>query len=116
MLFRGVDGSGDWIFGQGKQSYFTENAAIRADISTSIKTFFQECFYDPNFGVPWFSILGQKNKDLFIMTIKNKILEVDGVTRVVDLTYDLNADREARVTYSVNTIYTVQLIGEVLLQ
>jgi len=116
MSFRGIDGQNDWFFGQGIQSYFTGNDEIEADIKTTLQTFLQECFFDPNFGVPWFGILGQKNSALLIVTLRNIISQVSGVTGITNVEYNLTAERVAQVKYNVNTRYTTQLVGEVLLQ
>jgi len=113
MIFRGVDNANDWLFGQGIQSYFTNNDAIAADIKTTLQQFYQECFYDPNSGVPWFSILGQKSADLLILTLQNAILNVDGVTRVIALSYQLDENRAASVSYVVSTVYSSNLSGEI---
>ena len=116
MIFRGVTDSNDWLFGQGIQSYFTKETAINANIKTALQTFYQECFFDPAFGVPWFAILGQKNISLFQVTIQDAILACEGVTKVNLVSFYLDENRVARVKYSVNTIYTIQLEGEVALQ
>lgn len=114
-MFRGIDGQNDWYFGNGKQSYFYEQASIEADIKTTLQTFYQECFYDPTVGIPWFNILGQKNSNLLILTLKNAISNVSGVTKVYDVRYYLDQNRNAFVSYLVNTIYTVQVAGTVAL-
>lgn len=61
---------------------------VMRNISCVLKTFEGECFTDYDAGVPWFdNILG--NSVLFTdeisQEIKDKILEVDGVEKVVDI-------------------------------
>lgn len=116
MSFRGIDGANDWFFGQGVQSYFTKNDEIAANIKTTLQTFLQECFFDPNFGVPWFGVLGQKNPQLLLVALRTAIAGVTGVTGINDVEYNLTAERVAQVRYNINTIYTTQLIGQVNLQ
>lgn len=115
MKFRAIDGNNDWVFGSGLQSYFTDQAALSADIKTRLQAFYQECFYDPTFGVPWFSILGQKNYDVVALTLSNEIAKVDGVIKVIDVSFSLDDQRNAKVNYTVNTIYSQQSSGEVTL-
>lgn len=115
MKFRAIDGNNDWVFGSGLQSYFTDQSALSADIKTRIQTFYQECFYDPTFGVPWFSILGQKNYEVLSLTLSNEISKVDGVIKVLDVSLSLDNARNAKVNYLVNTIYSKQMSGEVTL-
>jgi hypothetical protein len=116
MLFRGVDDKNDWLFGQGKQSYFRDNDAVKADIQTALQTFYQESFHSPNEGVPWFSILGQKDKELLNLNVKAAIIQVEGVTNCQNISITLDQNRNCVVKYWVTTIYTTQLTGEVTLQ
>jgi hypothetical protein len=115
MIFRAIDTNNDWIFGQGLQSYFTENYAIMADIKTTLQSFYQECFFDLDFGVPWFNLLGQKNSALLLLTIKNQILNVAGVTQVFDVSITVNDNRNATIVYLVSTTYSTQVSGEITL-
>jgi len=115
MRFRGITEENDWLFGNGKQSYLVNEGAIEADIKTTLQTFFQECFYDPTVGIPWFNILGQKDQNLLVLTLKNALDQVDGVTKVFDVRYYIDENRNANVSYLVNTIYTIQTAGTVQL-
>jgi hypothetical protein len=115
MMFRGVDSKNDWLFGQGIQSYVRDNDAVKADIQTALQTFYQESFYEPSKGVPWFGILGQKNVDLLVLNIKKAIIKIEGVTDCYDVSVQLTADRNCVVRYVVTTIYTTQISGEVTL-
>lgn len=116
FLFRGVDDDNDWLLGQGKQSYFRDDRAVEADIKTALQTFFQESFYAPDQGVPWFAILGQKDVDLLNLNVRSAIIKVEGVTNVQDVSLSLDQNRNCVVKYLVTTIYTTQLTGEVTLQ
>lgn len=115
ILFRGVDENNDWMFGSGLQSYYKNNDAIMANIKTDLQLFYQECYFAPQDGVPWFAILGQKNKTLFEITLQNAILKVEGVTRCNYVNLVLDQSRKASIIYSVDTIYTTQLASEVSL-
>lgn len=115
MLFRNIDNNGDWCFGKGKQDYLIENLAIMKNIETTLKTFLTECFFDPEIGVPWFTILGQKNTDLVILTLKNKILNCYGVLKITDILFDLSQDRKATISYNVDTIYSQNIGGSMTL-
>lgn len=113
MRFRAVSAENDWIFGQGRQSYFVDQYAVMADIKTYLQSFFQECFFNIDFGVPWFNLLGQKDASLLLLTLKSEIGKVSGVTQVFDVSIVVNQNRTATVKYLVATIYSTQLSGEV---
>jgi hypothetical protein len=116
MLFRSIDDQNDWMFGKGKQSYFRDDRAVEADIKTALQTFYQESFYDPDAGVPWFSLLGQKDVELLNLNVKAAIINIEGVTNVQNISISLDQNRNCVVKYLVTTIYTTQLSGEVTLQ
>jgi hypothetical protein len=111
MIFRDVDKNGDWVFGSGRQAYQIENAAIGLDITTKLKTFLTECFFDATVGVPWFNLLGSKDKDFFILTLKKAIGSVAGVVSVNDLEYNFDTTRNLTVKYEISTIYTTSFTG-----
>jgi hypothetical protein len=118
--FRGITDTGDWQFGNGKNSYFTDvysktNNPIKADIETTLKTFLTECFFNQNVGVPWFQLLNGKDTNALILTIKKAIYNIDGVTQVLELQFDLDINRNATIQYVVDTLYTTQIMGTVTL-
>ena len=111
LRMRGSRLTDDWIFGKGKSDYLQDDAAIAYDIATQLRTFRGECFFDADVGVPWFSILGQKNQDLIMLEIKKVILGVDGVTDVTDVRFTLSDDRNFMVQWWVNTINSTGVNG-----
>lgn len=113
MIFRGLDKNDDWVFGCGRQAYAKENLAIGLDITTTLKTFLTECFFDQEKGVPWFNLLATKDKTTFLLTIKKAIAAVDGVVRVNDVAYNFDINRKLSITYSVDTIYSQTFTGTV---
>lgn len=115
MSFRAIDADNDWVFGSGVQSYATLNLAIKYDIQTKLQTFLTECFFDQEIGVPWFQLLGAKNADALILSIKTIIINVEGVTKIESLSFFLDENREAHIKYVIDTIYTTQFIGSVII-
>ena len=113
MIFRGEIGSSDWCFGKGKQCYLTGNDAIAKNIETRLKTVYSEWFADQTAGVPWFTILGQKNTGIVLVTLRTAILQSYGVIRITDLSYQVDSARAITVTYSVDTIFSQNLAGQV---
>lgn len=113
MKFRAIDDAGDWVLGSGIQAYATDNLAIKYDLETKLKTFLQECFFDLEIGVPWFQLLGAKDKPAIILTLQQIIGGVEGVTRITNVEFELKQDRTAKLSYNIDTIYTKQQTGTV---
>ena len=117
QTFRAIDADSDWLFGRGKSSYFRNNDAIQADIKTALQIFMGEVFWDTNFGVDWWNLIGGKNPAAqagIVLQCRTVILGVEGVTQIntVQPTYR-GADRSLSVSYSVNTIFSQNVSGEV---
>lgn len=109
MIFRSIDGQGDWQFGKGKESYQYGQGAISLNVKTRLLSFLNDCFFDMNAGIDWFTYFGLPNKnDEIILRSRAVILQSYGVVSVNSIL--LNQDRNLRnaiLTYSINTIYTV---------
>ena len=116
--FRGLTDKGDWTFGNGIQNYFVDVYSdkfnpIKADIETTLKTIYSECFFNQEIGIPWFDLLNQKNPASLILTLKKAIYNVEGVTNVLELNYSVDTNRNVIITYAVDTLYTTQITGTV---
>lgn len=106
MRVRALDSNFDWTFGSGLNNYKTMSSAIEQSISTRLKTFLGECFFDITAGLDWFNLLGSKDRLGLNLAITASILNTDGVTSINQLSIDLDTSRMITITYSVNTIYT----------
>jgi hypothetical protein len=115
MIFRGLDGNGDWTFGLGKQSYATGNNAIALNIATRLKTFYSECFFNTDWGLPWFQLLGQKSSAPLLLTVRSQILDCYGVVSVTDLQTSVDSDRNLLISYNISTIYSTSISGSISL-
>jgi hypothetical protein len=106
MKFRSLTGIGDWNFGQGLESYATENNAIAFDVKTSILSFLKDCWFDPSAGIDWLRLLGTPGTQNEIqLTVRGIILQCYGVTAVNSVSALVNG-RSLTVTYNINTIFT----------
>jgi hypothetical protein len=113
MIFRGETSTSDWAFGRGKQSYLSGNTAIMKNLETRLRMFYSECFFDAEKGVAWFDLLGQKNPDLLVLSIKREINDCYGVVRVTDVRYTLDTNRNLTIRFTVDTIYSTGIAGTV---
>jgi hypothetical protein len=111
MIFRALTVDQDWTFGRGKQNFLRDNDAIMKNIETTLRTIYGECHFDPSIGVQWFSVLGQKNSDVLLLSIKQSIYNCYGVVRVLDVQSVMQSDRQLQMTYVVDTIFTTMVTG-----
>lgn len=114
--FRGINGSDDWSFGQGRNSYFTKQQAIAADIKTKLLFFLNDCFWAMDFGVDWWNLLGTKNPQAkvgILLATRSTIISCAGVVRINSVTTKLDAQRRLTLLYNVDTIYSRSVSGAV---
>lgn len=114
MSFRALDSNGDWVFGNGRQSYFVAEDAINADIATALKVFVGECFFALNAGVDWWNLLGGKDEQGIILGCRKVIASRAGVARINSVTATLDrGSRKLSVTYNIDTIYSRNVVNTV---
>ena len=117
QTFRAIGSDGDWLWGRGTSSYFRNNDAIQADIKTALQMFMGEAFWNTQFGVDWWNLIGGKNPSAqagVVLQCRTVILGVDGVTQInsVEPVYH-SGTRSLSVRYSINTIFSQGLTGSV---
>lgn len=109
MKIRALDSSGDWVFGQGKGSYAAGLDAVLQDIDTALHIFLGECFWDVDFGVDWFNLIGAKApvaQQNIIAQCRKVIASRQGVSKInsVNVTFT-NYRRSLSVVYDISTIF-----------
>lgn len=108
MIVRSLDVSGDWQFGKGKNDYLKNNKAIVQTISTRLKCFLGNCFFDLSAGLDWFNLLGSKNQLALELAVRATILNTPQVTSIVDVTITLDENtRRINMRYVVETVYSI---------
>ena len=106
MIFRNLDSSGDWLFGQGTSNYISDNPAIGLNIRTRILSWLNDCFFDQEAGIDWLNRLGSKNqRELLELDLRRTILQSFGVTGILEFSSTLT-DRQFTANYSVQTIFS----------
>ncbi len=106
MIVRALDSDGDWTFGKGKSDYLKENAAIGQNVQTRLKSFLGDCFFDLQAGIDWWNLLGSKNIQGLILSVKTMILNTEGVTKLLELSTELDDNRLQSLSYSMSTVFT----------
>lgn len=116
MIFRGIDGSNDWAFGNGRQSYLTGEAAVAANIKTRLMTFLGECFFALDAGVDWWNLIGAKNPQAqanIILQCREIIIQSEGVVRINSIAAVMDSRRKLTLTFNIDTIFTRNLESSV---
>ena len=90
MRFRNLDSKGDWTFGKGRNSYVKDNQALMLNIKTRLLEFYQDCFFDMEKGIDWWTLMGGKDLKRVLVDVQRTILESYQVKRIVSLDYALN--------------------------
>ena len=105
MIVRSIDGSNDWLFGNGKGSYKKDKAAVAQNIKTRLQSFLGNCFFASNAGLDWFNLLGTKNILKLRLVISSTILNTEDVTAILEVSSVLSDSRVLTIEYSANTAY-----------
>lgn len=107
MIVRALDTNHDFTFGKGKQSYKKENDAIMQNIKTRLLSFLNDCFFDVDAGIDWYTLLGKKNtENEIILSCRATILKTEGVVTVNSLSASVNSDRRISINVNLETIYS----------
>lgn len=112
MIFRSLDSNADWTFGKGQSNYVKDNAAIALNVKTRLLSFLNDCFFDMNAGLDWFTYFGTPNQSQQI-TLRSKavILQSYGVVSVNNISSNNNRQvRSLGLQYNINTIFTTQYV------
>lgn len=108
MIVRSIDSQNDWTFGQGKNNYKKNNAAISQCIQTRLQSFLGNCFFDVTAGIDWLNFMGGSKNQLAInLAISAVILNTPNVTGILQLSANLTENRIFTVVYKVQTVYSI---------
>ncbi len=106
MIVRALDSNHDWTYGKGRNNYRRDNDAIVQNIDTRLLCFVNDCFFDKDGGIDWWTLLGGKNRLALELAISGTILNTDAVTALLALSLNLNQDRLITISYQVVTDYS----------
>jgi hypothetical protein len=106
MIVRALDSNRDWTFGKGKNNYVKDNSAVALLIDMNLNSYYGDCFFDSEFGIDWFNLIGSKNVPQAQIAINAAILNTPYVQSTVQLNVSLNQNRTMTATYQVVTLYS----------
>ena len=117
MIFRSIDSSGDWNWGQNLNSYFTGQTAIAANVQTRLLFFQNDFFGALNLGVDWWNLLGSTNPSAetgILLQTRQVIATSYGVTGInsIDVATE-GPQRTITLTYDLSSIFTTSFQGSV---
>lgn len=116
MQIRQLDKDGDWTFGQGKANYLKNDNAIKLNIQTRYNEWVGDCFFNATAGIDWLNVFGFNQLDAILVNVKRLILQSEGVVELQDLGYALPPSRNLSIQYSIKTIYSPSVVGQLLRQ
>lgn len=108
MRYRKLSSNGDYVFGSGKNDFLVNSPETVAQaILSRLKLWLGEWFADTSDGTGWNqSIVGKHSKNLYELTLRQRVLETPGVSNIVDFQSSLDAEtRHLTVSMTVNTIF-----------
>ncbi len=110
MRVRALTATGDYSYGQGSANYLVDSrAAVAQEVMTTLLLFQGEWFLDTTAGVPWLTkVTGVNTITLYDQVIKDAILNVQGVTAIVNYSSTLNrATRALSVSATIDTQFGI---------
>lgn len=97
-MIRNLDNNWDWCFGHSLQDYTQEEKEIELDILTSIKSWRNNCFFDLEYGIDWYNILGSRNKsDQLKNELIRLLININGVARINKINYNITPERKINI-------------------
>ena len=113
MIIRTIDGSGDWEFGKGRNSYSSGQAAVAEMVQTRLLSFLGDCFWDVTAGINWYGYLGYKDELALNLAVSTCILNTPDqngnlvITGINQLVLTLNRQsRNLFIQYQAVSIYS----------
>lgn len=110
LRVRKVSDTGDFVFGSSEKDYLQDvPGAVAIAVQGAMLLWSGEWFLDNSIGVPYIQgILGKHSKDIADTTIKDQILQVQGVTNIEEYSSAINPDtRRMSVNVTINTLYGI---------
>ncbi|WP_339053370.1 hypothetical protein [Arsenophonus endosymbiont of Crataerina pallida] len=108
MRYRRETTKGDYSFGQGNNTFLTNTPdAVALAIKTRLSLWQGQWFLDREEGTPWLqSVLGKPYREAYGMTLKQRILDTQGVTTLTDFNVNQNSTtRKLTISTKVQTQY-----------
>ena len=117
MIYRKLDENGDYSFGGNINSFYQNDPyGVAQAVVTRLKLWENEWFLDLTNGTPYVGgVLGKYTMEVFDLNIKDRILNTEGVTEILEYSSSFDGDlRKVSISVKINTQYGTAEIKEVL--
>lgn len=114
MTFRNLDKNHDWTFGSSKSNYVSENQEIALNIKTRVLSFLGNCFFATDEGIDWFNLLDYRYQEKLENAVQEVIVQTPNVTGINSIDLLTTSDRQIRIAYDVQTIYSSSYTDELV--
>ena len=104
-MVRAVDSNNDWSFGFGLSNYKTGRDSLIQNLSTRLKMILGDCFFDLSEGIDYDGLRQGSRAELLALVIANRILNTDGVLKIVDYSYRVDKNRKITINYEIDSVY-----------
>ena len=113
-MIRNLDENHDWTFGAGLSNYVTRNQEVALNIKTRVLSFLGDCFFAPTEGIDWWHLMEYNKREEMENAVMNTIATTPDVTQINNIDSILNARRELKLYYDVETVYSSNLQDEIV--
>ena len=111
MSIRNLDNNHDWTFGLSKNNYLTEQKEIELNLLTRLYCFYNDCFFDADFGIDYWNLLDYRGQAELENQVKEMIVQTGGIVAVDSIDILVDAWRNLTLSYNAYTIYSQNVIG-----
>ncbi len=114
MTFRQLTSSGDWTFGAGLGNYASQTQAIALNLQTSVLMWSGDFFASLNPWLNWKGLLNTGQQKNLNTSLTSFIAGCYGIMSVQSASVVVNpTTRLAFAQYTVNTVYSTQVVNQV---
>lgn len=107
MIIRATTSTNDWVFGNGLNSYFFNEAAIEANVRTKLLEWVGNCPFNLPAGIDWKNRLDHGQQANLVVEVKQLVLQCYGVVSILAFQADFNGTtRFESITMTLQTIYS----------
>ncbi|EOX9201031.1 hypothetical protein ACPX3P_000751 [Yersinia enterocolitica] len=113
MRYRREDENGDYTFGQGDNTFLINSPeAVAQAVKTRFELWRGQWFLDLTEGTPYIqSVLGKQRSDVYILAIRERILDTQGVNSILEFEANYNGDnRRVTFTATIDTLYGITTV------
>ncbi len=113
MRYRRESPEGDYVFGQGDNSFLIDSPECVAQaVNTRLQLWRGEWFLDTSEGMPWAqAVLGKQSSEIYSLALRNRVSTTQGVLSIFDFSTSINpANRRVTCHGTLDTLYGISTL------